>query len=465
MKNKTKNIIVISFDGLSTLDFDFISSLPNFKELIKSSSYCKNVYSVYPTLTYPAHATIVTGKYPKNHGVIDNTRVQPNKTSPDWYWERKNIKGETIYDVAIDRGWKTAALLWPITAKSRIHYNMPEIFANRPWHNQIMVSLFNGSPLFQLEMNKKFGHLRDGLKEPNLDNFVHASLLETIKTKRPQLTLVHYTDLDSMRHQYGFKSKEAFEALNRHDERLGDIVKVLKHQGIYEETTLIVLGDHSSLDENKAIALNVLFKNKGFIKVKSIQDEKLIYGSLKSFTGTKVVQGIDKALNSVLHNKMGKVLKHKAILKNCDGSAYIYLKDKKYRDNIRKLIENFNEEYKCIEDILTGEQAGKMGADPNCDFMLEAREGYSFSEALEGEIIREVKVDADGKEVNGTKATHGYSPFKKNYTTVFIASGMGIKKGVELKEMNLIDEGPTMAHLLGFELKDSDGRVLYEIID
>lgn len=431
MRNRTSNIFIISFDGLSTLDFEFISGLPNFKEFIKSASYSKNVHSIYPSLTYPAHATIVTGKYPKNHGIINNTFIQPHRKSPDWYWKRKYVKGETIYDLAIESGMKTAALLWPVTAGSRIKYNMPEIFANRLYTNQTLVSLLNGSVLYQLEMNKKFGHLRNGLKQPNLDNFTHASLIETIRRKRPDMTMVHYTDLDSIRHEYGFNSREAIEALKRHDRRLGDIVRTLKEEGMYDKSTIIILGDHSSLDENRAVLLNIFLRDKGYIRV----------------------------------NEKGKIIEYRAILKSCDGSAYIYLKDKRDRKIIRKLIEEFNREYNCIESILTSNQAAEMGADPNCDLMLEAREGYYFSSSMDGEIVREIKTDENGRAINGTKSTHGYSPLKKNYTTVFFATGMGIRRGVEIKAMNLVDEGPTIAYLMGFELKEADGRILYEIID
>jgi hypothetical protein len=31
--------------------------------------------------------------------------------------------------------------------------------------------------------------------------------------------------------------------------------------------------------------------------------------------------------------------------------------------------------------------------------------------------------------------------------------------------MNLVDEGPTMAKLLGIELKDADGRIINEILE
>lgn len=434
MKRITKHLIVISFDGLSTLDFEYINSLPNFKNFINESSYCKKVYSVYPTLTYPAHATIVTGKYPKNHGIINNTLLQPGRKSPDWYWQRKYIKGETLYDIAIKNGMKVAALLWPVTAKSSIQYNMPEIFANRPWQNQIMVSLFNGSPLFQITLNNKFGALRNGLSQPNLDNFTHESILYTIKEKKPDITFVHYTDLDTMRHHYGFDSKEAKEALKRHDSRLGDIIKTLKANNIYEDSTVIALGDHSSLDEDKIINLNILLKENGYIKV----------------------------------DDSGNIIDYSAIIKNCDGSAYVYVKDtlnKKLICEIRDLIDKFNNEYKCIESIFTSDEAKDLGADPKCALMLEANKGYYFLDNVEGDIIKKIQPNEAGRVHDVTSSTHGYSPFKEDYTTVFMAAGCGIKKGAIIEKMNLIDEAPTMAKLLGIELENVDGRAVEEIFE
>lgn len=433
MNRKTKYLYVISFDGLSTLDFEYIKTLDNFRAILENASYCKNVYSVYPSLTYPAHASIVTGKYPKNHGVINNTHLQPNRERPDWYWYRKHINCETLYDLAIDSGMTIASLLWPVTAKSRIQYNLPEIFANRSWQNQIIVSLLNGSPIYQYILNKKFGNLRDGLKQPNLDNFTHQSLLYTIKNKKTDITLVHYTDLDTIRHHYGFYSDEAMEALKRHDVRLGEIIKTIKETGAYKDSTIILLGDHSSLDENVVINLNVLLKRSKLITV----------------------------------NNKGKITDYKAIAKTCDGSCYLYLKDKNNIEliaDIRKLIEAFNDETQCIETIFSQEEAIELGADPACSMMFEAKKGFYFLDNVEGDIIKTITPKDVGTVPDVTLSTHGYSPFKKDYTTVFIASGKGIKKNIEIPKMNLIDEAPTLAKLLGIEFKETDGRVLEEIL-
>lgn len=433
MERITKHLVVISFDGLSTMDLDIVSKLHNFKAYMEEASCCKKVFSIYPTVTYPAHATIVTGQYPKNHGIINNTLLQPGREAPDWYWHRKYIKSETIYDLAVREGMTAAALLWPVTAGTRIQYNMPEIFANRPWQNQILVSLLNGSPIFQYNMNKKFGYLRRGISQPNLDNFTHQVLLDTLRNKKPDITLVHFTDLDSMRHYNGYSSKEAQDALERHDKRLGDVVEALKDCGIYEESTIVVLGDHSSLDEDKIIHMNVLFKKKGYIKT----DER------------------------------SNIVQHSAIGKTCDGSTYIYAKNKdaKFLKKLVKDIEEFNDEYGCIEAVYTGSQAAELGADPDCAFMLEAKKGYYFLDDTDGELIRQIKPEEAGNVPHVTLSTHGYSPFKPDYTTVFLASGKGIRKGVQLDEMNLTDEGPTLARLLGLELKKADGRVIEELLD
>lgn len=432
MERKTDHLIVISFDALSTIDFDYIKDLPNFKSYLENASYCKNVRSIYPTLTYPAHTTIVTGREPKDHGIINNTLLQPNREKPDWYWYRKHIKGETLYDVAIDNGLKVAGLLWPVTAKSRIHYNMPEVLPNRPWQNQLLVSLLSGTPTYQYKLNKMFGSLRKGTSQPHLDNFVQKALIYTLKEYKPDLTLAHFTDVDSQRHDYGYNSKEAKDALHRHDERLGEIIKTLKDIGIYENSTLIVLGDHSSLDTKKVIYLNSILAKKGYITIKD-----------------------------------GKITHWKAIANSCDGSCYIYLKDKndeKLLKEVKDLLDKMaKDESNGIEKVYTREDATRLGADPNCAFILEARLGYYFLNGVRDYLIKEIgDNEPPGKE--SMLATHGYSPDKENYNTVFMISGKGVKPNVVLDEMSLLDEASTMANLLGLNLKGSKGRVLEEFI-
>ncbi len=433
MTKLTDHLIVISFDCLAALDFPMLEKLPNFKKLLEKGSYCKNVQTIYPSVTYPCHATIVTGRYPVNHRVINNTFLQPGRVSPDWYWQRRHVKGTTLYDEAKKAGMKTAALLWPVTARAKIDYNMPEIFANRIWHNQIAVSLWNGSPLFQLQMNLRYGRIRKGLNQPELDDFVLESTVDTITSKKPHLLLVHFTDLDTQRHYHGVESEEALAAIHRHDERLGRIMKAIEESGISENTTLVALGDHSALNESKAVKLNVLLQENGLIKV----------------------------------SNKGKIKDWKAYCKSCDGSAYIYLKDKqdkatysKVKEILHSLVMN---KRNGIESVLSGEEAAQLGADREASFMLEAQQGFYFKEFFDGDYIDEITPE-DVREKRYTYASHGYSPQKENYHTVFIASGKGIYPNREIPAMHLVDEGPTFAHLLGLDIGTTDGNVLKELL-
>ena len=168
-----QRMLVVSLDAVGSRDLEYMRSLPNFKRIWDRSAYCDHVKSVYPSITYPAHSSIVTGMKPGRHGVVNNIRLQPKRSGKeDWLWQRKYINVTTIYDQARKNGWTTAALLWPVTAQSKIKYCVPEIFPNRTWQNQVMISALNGPISYQIELLKKFGHLLDGVKQPNLDNFV-----------------------------------------------------------------------------------------------------------------------------------------------------------------------------------------------------------------------------------------------------------------------------------------------------
>ncbi len=434
MNRLTDHLIIISFDCLSALDYPILKDLPHFQTILKNGTYVENVETIYPSVTYPCHATIVTGNYPNRHRVINNTLLQPGKTSPDWNWYRDCIQGTTLYDEVKKANMTTAALLWPVTAKAKIDYNMPEIFANRPWQNQILVSLLNGTPHFQWDLNKRYGHIRKGLSQPELDDFVLESTVETIKTKKPNLLMVHFTDLDTQRHDHGFSSQEAMGAIQRHNHRLGRIIEALQESGIYENSTVVALGDHSALDEHKAVNLNVLLHEQ----------------------------------NLITTNANGILINWKAYCKSCDGSAYIYIKDKHDTatfNEVKTLLDSLLADPDSgIEKVLTGEQAAEKGADGSCAFMIEASLGFYFLEDVHGDFIKTITKESAAEDKKYTLACHGYSPEKENYGTILMASGKGIQHKT-LPSIRLIDEGPTFARLLGVSLGTTDGRVIEELLN
>lgn len=425
MEQNKRYMVVISFDGLSKKDLPKIRQIEGFKEYLENASYCHQVRSVYPSLTYPAHTSIATGLYPVHHGVVNNVMLQPKRRHPDWFWYRKYAMGEVFYEMVEESGIPTAALFWPVSAGAKISYNMPEVLANRPWETQITASLKAGTKSFQLELITKFGKYLNGINQPELDNFTHSGFLHTLDNKDAQLFLVHYTDLDTIRHYNSFDSEEAHGALERHGKRLKEIIDLLKEKNIYEDTTLVVLGDHSSRDVTGQIRLNRLFLQMGYLTV----------------------------------GKRG-LMDYQVFSNTCEGSAYVYIKDRRTLPHVYQELKDLKEKG-IIQEIYSSEEAEDFGADPDCTFMVEAAEGFYFSNDWEGEVISDLAVEENGViKVNG----HGYLPSKKDYETVFFIDGYGVRCGVEISQMNLVDIGPTLAHLWGLEMKKVDGRILNEII-
>ena len=81
-----EHIVVISLDALGTQDFRDLQATPGFSYLLDNGTYCDQVVSVCPSLTYPAHCSIVTGKTPRNPGIINKTRIQPDRAGPESVW-------------------------------------------------------------------------------------------------------------------------------------------------------------------------------------------------------------------------------------------------------------------------------------------------------------------------------------------------------------------------------------------
>src|SRR5437016_693573 len=82
-----RHVLLISVDGMCASWYVAPPpglATPNLTRLKKEGSLAEAVEGVYPTVTYPSHTTIVTGRMPAEHGVYTNlsSRVA-GKNPPD----------------------------------------------------------------------------------------------------------------------------------------------------------------------------------------------------------------------------------------------------------------------------------------------------------------------------------------------------------------------------------------------
>ena len=110
-----RRLIVISEDALVYEDTQTLKDLPTFGSVWSRAAFIDRMRSVYPTITYPCHTTMLTGLYPDRHGIVNNEQAILGEISSPWIHFRRDIQGETLFDWAKRAGLTTAAVFWPVS--------------------------------------------------------------------------------------------------------------------------------------------------------------------------------------------------------------------------------------------------------------------------------------------------------------------------------------------------------------
>lgn len=98
-------VLMISIDGLRP---DYVThadehqlKIPTLCRFLTEGTYADGVVGVFPTVTYPSHTTLVTGVWPAEHGIFNNTRFDPeHKFGGAWYWYADQVKVPTLWSAA-----------------------------------------------------------------------------------------------------------------------------------------------------------------------------------------------------------------------------------------------------------------------------------------------------------------------------------------------------------------------------
>ena len=74
----THKIIVFSCDAMVWEDVEnLLKNDARFSEFFQHGSMVKRMRTIYPSITYPAHVSMMSGCYPDKHGVIHNLEFHP----------------------------------------------------------------------------------------------------------------------------------------------------------------------------------------------------------------------------------------------------------------------------------------------------------------------------------------------------------------------------------------------------
>jgi predicted AlkP superfamily pyrophosphatase or phosphodiesterase len=420
------HVIMISIDGLVP-DYYIAPAqtglrVPNLTQMKLGGAYADGMEGVYPTVTYPAHTTMITGSRPAIHGIVQN-RIFEAPTAPqtkEWYWFADALKTPTLWSVAKKAGLSTAAVGWPVTAKADIDYNVPEILDPGETPPTAKRTIQYSTPgLMQKALAATPGGAPTDERRTAISEYI-------IKEYKPRLMLIHLIDLDSAHHKYGPRTPEALQVAEREDAYIGRIIEATRQAGIFDKTTFIVLSDHGFANIDKRYAPNV-----------TLVKEKLI-----------------------TLDENGKVTDWKAAAWPAGGSCAIVLRDENDKVTAKKVTEVFNgilaKSNSPLNRVVSASELKRLGAIPQAFLMLEGASGYSFGDALTGSEIADA-----GKDYRGT---HGYLPTRAEMRASLIIYGAKAKVGSKLSLAKMIDIAPTAAALLGLSIENAEGKVISDLV-
>ena len=428
----TSHLVLISISGLRADDINNAERLrlaiPTMQSLRSKGSYAVGVESVYPSQSKPAHVSIVTGVLPADHGITSDfpfdEQTGTQSTTPHFY--SKEIKADTIWEAAKREGLTTAAISYPLTAGAPINFLLPEAGEEKGSDNPSPPELKN-EILRVLKTKPEIF-----LPTSKLENFVHQTQDDfkaeaaayLIEKHHPNLLLINFTSLDLAQKRFGIRSTETKAVMSLIDQMIKKIVSAIDLAQLADETTFMIISDHGSSQIDREFRPNVLLMKRGLLTI----------------------------------NEQGNVTSWRAVIQSFEGSAAVFLKkpqDESTAQDVEKILRELEKDSdNPLWRITLRRDSTRLGTDPRAAFYLDAAPGYKISSRANGSAFAKTE----------ERASNGYLPSRAEMRATLIITGKGIKANRKIEYARLVDITPTMACLLGLEMKSTRGRVLSEII-
>jgi predicted AlkP superfamily pyrophosphatase or phosphodiesterase len=415
-------VLLISIDGLQPDDVIEADNrginIPNLKRFITQGSYAQGVRGVLPTVTYPSHATLITGVSPSRHGIFGNNSFDPLQINQGgWYWYATDFRVPTLWDIAAKAKLTTANVHWPVSVNaSAVKWNIPQIW--RTGHAddaKLLKSLATPGLIESLE--SQLGEYAPGIDESITGDEIRGQFATALITReKPYFTTVYLTALDHEQHEKGPDTAAAHAVLKRIDAVVGNIIAA--QMAARPDSVIAVVSDHGFSTVDTEVNLYRAFIDAGFI----------------------------------ILDANGKIKDWEASPWNSGGSSAIVLKrpsDSALRARVSDLLAQLKADPKNgIAEIATESKIAQYGANPHASFYVSFAPN-TYAGSFKGATAPLVSPSA-------SKGTHGYFPDKPFMRSSFMMMGKGIQKGRNLGEIDMRVIAPTLAQAMGLTLPDAE---------
>lgn len=276
-------VVLISIDGFSS---EYLSTHKptNLLKLLENGLSASSLTPVFPTKTFPNHLSIVTGKYPVEHGIIGNSFYRKDKkikySMGDGRFDSTWLKAEPIWISAEKNGIKSASYFWPESTtvvdgvKQTYSYPYDESTSNKARLDQIL----------------------DWLQLPD--------------DEKPGLITGYFSLVDTASHNFGVSAAETKHAVKEIDRLMGQFISSLEQKNI--EINLIIVSDHGmiNIESNDAIAIKSFHELQNLDYVSNSSTQLYLYEDDKQLVDQVIISLNNKAKGRYRAYKNGQYPSH-----------------------------------------------------------------------------------------------------------------------------------------------------------
>lgn len=424
------HLVLVSIAGLEPAHYGASAAVgvppaqpvaPTLAVLAELGVAAELVEPIAPPATYPAHATLVTGRPPREHGIVADQRLGERGVRRERASHASLLRAPAFWQVAKERRLPVAALDWPTTEGAGVEALLPDVVPTRRGETWTALAEAEASPNLAARVREASENgaalARPGAARDALLVELACGLFDG--PRPPALLLLRLRGAEAALRDAGPASPVARAAFEAADAEVGRLLGCLDDAGLLAVSAVAVAGDRALHAVHTAIRPNALLAQARLVRP----------------------------------DARGGVAEWAAIARSNGGSAFVYARNEARALEARGVLEDVALRSGAFR-VVSADEMIRLGADPEAWFGLEALPGFTFADA----VTPPIQVPSPARSANGRLWED------RPATPGFLAFGRGVRRGVRVPRMSQLDVAPTLASLLGLPLERVEGRTLVGLL-
>lgn len=310
-----QRLLVVNVVGLTR---DLLRHTPRIAA-VGRDGFSATLGTILPAVTCSAHATLLTGRLPREHGIVANGWYFRDLAEV-WLWRQSNhlVQGEKVWHAARRRfgaGFTVAQMFWWYNMYADVDWSatprpiypadgrkIPSIYCEPPELKDALSAELGAFPLFNF-----WGPTADIASS----RWIAQATRSVIDRHAPTLALCYLPHLDYDLQRHGPDGPEAVAAAQEIDVVAGDLIEHARSRGY----RVIVLSEYGIEPVRDGVHINRALREAGLLRAQKVDTgwELLDAGASEAFAVA------DHQIAHVYVKDPARVGQVKALLEGLDG--------------------------------------------------------------------------------------------------------------------------------------------------